>query len=99
MTSQITGEVIAEQVNSLLAKNQNLEQVLYEVTKNNIQYLPHHLKDDPQEISRILSAAQFYAQEVHPEFISGYKLHDLVLLRLLPKKKTMLYIEQQINEE
>ncbi|NJR56526.1 MAG: hypothetical protein HC768_19435 [Acaryochloris sp. CRU_2_0] len=72
--------------------------MLYRVTKENLHYLPRHLQDDPQEISAVLSAIQHYAHKVHPEFLSGAKIHDLVLLRLVPKTKTERYV-QQLNDE
>lgn len=94
----IKGSEVKERVAELLREGVDLETVLYQVTTENLIHLPGHLKADPQEISTILSAVQYYAHEAHPEFVSGAKTHDIVLLRLLPKSKTDRYIQEQISE-
>lgn len=94
----IIGSEVKARVHELLAEGRSLEQVLYQVTQENLVHLPEHLKEDPQEVSTVLSAVQFFAHEVHPEFISGAALHDLVLLRLLPKKKTERFILERQKE-
>lgn len=94
----IKGAEVGKRVAELLGEGLELEEVLYRVTRELVRHLPSHLQDDPQEISTVLGAVQYYAHEAHPEFQSNAKTHDLVLLRLVPKSKTERYI-QQLNDE
>ncbi|PSB31587.1 hypothetical protein [Stenomitos frigidus] len=94
----IEGSEMAQRVKELLSEGLDLEAVLYQVTQETLQHVPAYLQNDPYEISEILSAAQFYAHQAHPEFISAAKIHDIVLLRLLPKPKTERYIQQLEDE-
>lgn len=94
----IKGSEVAKRVTEMLGEGLELEEVLYRVTQENLNHLPEHLQDDPQEISTVLNTVQYYAHEAHPEFLSGAKIHDLVLLRLVPKTKTERYIKQ-LNDE
>lgn len=94
----IIGKAITERVTALLSEGTSLEDVLYTVVRENLKHLPEHLKDDPEEVSTVLRAVQYYATEVHPEFGSGVQLHDLTLKRLIPKQKTERYISR-LEEE
>lgn len=81
-----------------LASGDDLEIALYRVVKLKIEDFPEHLRDDPQEVSTALAAVQYFARDVHPELTSGSEIHDLVLLRLIPKEKTRRYLEELKSE-
>lgn len=89
---QIKGVEIALRVGQLLSNKIPLEDVLYQVVKENLQLLPVHLRDDPREISTILHGAMFYANNFSGTHL-GYKTHDSVLRRLLPLAKTERFIQ------
>lgn len=95
----ITALEIQQQVNQALDSGASLEDCLYQVSQSHLKDLPEHLKADPQEISTVLCAVQNFAAHAHPEFLSGANLHDLVLLRLLPKAKTERYIQELNNND
>jgi len=95
----IEGKDIKQRVLELLSIGSELEDVLYTVTQENVRsHLPPHLQGDPEAVGEVLSGVQYFAREVHPEFISGAKVSDLVLLRLIPKTKTERYIQQLKDE-
>jgi len=91
----IKGEDIKRRVLELLSNGSELENVLYTVTRETVQHhLPTHLQGDPEAVGEVLSGIEYYANQAHPEFISGAEISDLVLLRLIPKAKTERYIQQ-----
>lgn len=81
---QIKGIDVALRVGQLISSGIDLEEVLYSVVKENIRFLPEHLREDPQEVSTILHGVMFYAGEYSGEH-SGYEIHDIVLKRLSKK--------------
>lgn len=92
--SDFTPITIALRIGQLLVSKVNPEDVLYQVTSENIQNLPEHLREDPKELSLVLNAVTYYAYEFcKDESLLGYEIHDRVLVRLLPKAKTERYIE------
>lgn len=94
----INGKDIKQRVLELLSSGSELEDVLYIITQENLPLLPLHLQEDPKEVGEVLSGVQYYAHEVHPEFDSGARSFDLVLLRLIPKPKTEQYIQRLKDE-
>jgi len=95
----IEGEDIKRRVLELLSNGGELEDVLYAVTQTVVQqHLPQHLQEDPEEVGEVLSGVQYYAYQLHPEFDSGAKVFDLVLLRLVPKTRTERYIQRLKDE-
>ena len=95
----IKGEDIKRRVLELLSNGSELENVLYAVTRETVQqHLPAHLQGDPEAVGEVLSGIEYYANQAHPEFISGAEISDLVLLRLIPKAKTERYIQQLKDE-
>lgn len=93
----IKGVELALRVGQLLESGISVEETIYQVTKEKIECLPEYLRDDPQEISTILNAVMFYATNYSGELL-GYKMHDIVLKRLLPKAKTARYIQTLFEE-
>ena len=93
----IKGFKVKESIQALLSAGVDLEEALYRVAQENIGLLPDFLKEDPQEISTVLNGVMYFAAEVHPEFLCGHEVHDLVLLRLLPKPKTERFIQELKN--
>lgn len=94
---QIKGIDIALRVGQLISSGIDLEEVLYSVVKENIQFLPKHLREDLKKISTILHGVMFYVGEYSGKHL-GYEIHDIVLKRLLPKRKTERYIQSLFEE-
>lgn len=77
----IKGKELKEQVKEELDKGLDVENAVYKVARFNLFSLNLNLRDW-DTVYQVVQATQYYAQEVHPEFLTKEKVTDRVSNRI-----------------
>lgn len=77
----IKGQNIKKSLQDKLSKGYPLEAAIFEVAKEQLLSLLHSQRDW-ETVSTVINACHYYAQEIHPEFLTDRKTAEEIKARI-----------------